>query len=147
MKYELIIIDSGSVGAAADYYAIHVRLKVLMTDSYIPLHQQVSHYNDTRLIRQAYGEGEKYVPLVLHAQALWDKLSAHNEEPILSTPASLTSLQPITFFSQRHAKRATVAIERRVPRCDCSNTRWPKIRVPEIISGCPKLTPVSCATN
>lgn len=70
MKYDLIIIGSGSVGAAAGYYATRAGLKVLMTDAHIPPHQQGSHHGDTRLIRHAYGEGEKYVPLVLRAQAL-----------------------------------------------------------------------------
>lgn len=72
MKYDLIIIGSGSVGAAAGYYATRAGLKVLMTDAHMPPHQQGSHHGDTRLIRHAYGEGEKYVPLVLRAQALWD---------------------------------------------------------------------------
>lgn len=33
MKYDLIIIGSGSVGAAAGYYATRAGLKVLMTDA------------------------------------------------------------------------------------------------------------------
>lgn len=60
MKYDLIIIGSGSVGAAAGYYATRAGLKVLMTDAHMPPHQQGSHHGDTRLIRHAYGEGEKY---------------------------------------------------------------------------------------
>jgi hypothetical protein len=80
MKYDLIIIGSGSVGAAAGYYATRAGLNVLMTDAHMPPHQHGSHHGDTRLIRHAYGEGEKYVPLVLRAQTLWDELSRHNEE-------------------------------------------------------------------
>lgn len=82
MKYDLIIIGSGSVGAAAGYYATRAGLNVLMIDAHMPPHQQGSHHGDTRLIRHAYGEGEKYVPLVLRAQQLWDELSTHNEEPV-----------------------------------------------------------------
>lgn len=33
MKYDLIIIGSGSVGAAAGYYATRAGLNVLMTDA------------------------------------------------------------------------------------------------------------------
>lgn len=82
MKYDLIIIGSGSVGAAAGYYATRAGLNVLMIDAHMPPHQQGSHHGDTRLIRHAYGEGEKYVPLVLRAQTLWDELAQHNEEPV-----------------------------------------------------------------
>ena len=83
MKYDLIIIGSGSVGAAAGYYATRAGLNVLMTDAHMPPHQHGSHHGDTRLIRHAYGEGEKYVPLVLRAQMLWDELSRHNESAYL----------------------------------------------------------------
>lgn len=119
MKYDLIIIGSGSVGAAAGYYATRAGLKVLMTDAHMPPHQQGSHHGDTRLIRHAYGEGEKYVPLMLRAQTLWDELSTHNEEPIF---CPLRRRQPrpgrFRFLSQRRTKRATVAIERRAPGRD-----------------------------
>lgn len=100
MKYDLIIIGSGSVGAAAGYYATHAGLNVLMTDAHMPPHQHGSHHGDTRLIRHAYGEGEKYVPLVLRAQTLWDELSRHNEEdPFLYALASLTLARLIPHFS------------------------------------------------
>ena len=76
MQYDLIILGSGSVGAAAGYYARKAGLNVLMTDAHMPPHHEGSHHGDTRLMRHAYGEGEKYVPLVLRAQALWDELAA-----------------------------------------------------------------------
>ncbi|ESP74845.1 N-methyltryptophan oxidase [Salmonella enterica subsp. enterica serovar Saintpaul str. S-70] len=94
MKYDLIIIGSGSVGAAAGYYATRAGLKVLMTDAHMPPHQQGSHHGDTRLIRHAYGEGEKYVPLVLRAQALWMNSPHTMKSLFLSAPASLTSARP-----------------------------------------------------
>ena len=67
MQYDLIIIGSGSVGAAAGYYARRAGLNVLMTDAHKPPHQEGSHHGNTRLIRHAYGEGENtyrwcYVP-------------------------------------------------------------------------------------
>ncbi len=98
MKYDLIIIGSGSVGAAAGYYATRAGLRV-MTDAHMPPHQHGSHHGDTRLIRHAYGEGED-VPLVLRAQTLWDELSRHNEDdPILYALVSLTSARLTPHFS------------------------------------------------
>ncbi len=75
MTYDLIIVGSGSIGSAAGYYATQAGLNVLMIDSAFPPHQGGSHHGDTRIIRHAYGEGEKYVPLVLRAQTLWDELA------------------------------------------------------------------------
>ncbi|MCS5948105.1 hypothetical protein LNP05_13240 [Klebsiella pneumoniae subsp. pneumoniae] len=43
MQYDLIIIGSGSVGAAAGYYARRAGLNVLMTDAHQPPHQEGSH--------------------------------------------------------------------------------------------------------
>ena len=94
MKYDLIIIGSGSVGAAAGYYATRAGLNVLMTDAHMPPHQHGSHHGDTRLIRHAYGEGEKYVPLVLRAQMLWDELSRHNEDDPIFVRSGVINLGP-----------------------------------------------------
>ncbi|VEA04176.1 sarcosine oxidase [Salmonella enterica subsp. salamae] len=149
MKYDLIIIGSGSVGAAAGYYATRAGLKVLMTDAHMPPHQQGSHHGDTRLIRHAYGEGEKYVPLVLRAQALWDELSTHNEEPIF-VRSGVVNLGPAdsAFLANVARSAATVAIERRTPGRDGPHDALGrKFACPKIISGCLKLTPVSCAAN
>ncbi len=84
-----------------------------MTDAHMPPHQHGSHHGDTRLIRHAYGEGEKYVPLVLHAQMLWDELSRHNEDdPILYALVSLTSVRLTPHFRQRRPQRRPVATQR-----------------------------------
>lgn len=95
MKYDLIIIGSGSVGAAAGYYATRAGLKVLMTDAHMPPHQQGSHHGDTRLIRHAYGEGEKYVPLMLRARRFGMNSPHTMKSLFLSAPASSTSARPI----------------------------------------------------
>lgn len=50
MKYDLIIIGSGSVGSAAGYYATQAGLNVLMIDAHLPPHSEGSHHGDTRLI-------------------------------------------------------------------------------------------------
>ncbi|MDI8744603.1 FAD-dependent oxidoreductase, partial [Salmonella enterica subsp. enterica serovar Montevideo] len=119
MKYDLIIIGSGSVGAAAGYYATRAGLKVLMTDAHMPPHQQGSHHGDTRLIRHAYGEGEKYVPLVLRAQALWDELSTHNEEPIF-VRSGVVNLGPADSAFLANVARSAQQWQLNVERLDAT---------------------------
>ncbi len=82
MEYDLIVIGSGSVGSAAGYYATRAGLKVLMIDSAMPPHTEGSHHGETRIIRHAYGEGARYVPMLLRAQQLWDELAETSGEKI-----------------------------------------------------------------
>ena len=132
MQYDLIIIGSGSVGAAAGYYATQAGLNVLMTDSAHPPHQQGSHHGETRLMRHAYGEGEKYVPLVLRAQALWDALQQQTEARIFQRtgvvnlgPADSAFLHNVAVSAQRWQ----LSLEEL--SAQALMARWPEIRVPE----------------
>ena len=72
--YDVIIIGAGSMGVAAGYYLAAEGQKVLLLDAHNPPHDFGSHHGDTRLIRFAYGEGERYVPFALRAGTLWEEL-------------------------------------------------------------------------
>lgn len=56
---------------AAGYFLSKSGEKTLLIDSFNPPHNKGSHHGETRIIRHAYGEGEKYVPLALKSQELW----------------------------------------------------------------------------
>ena len=133
MKYDLIIIGSGSVGAAAGYYATLAGLNVLMTDAHMPPHQHGSHHGDTRLIRHAYGEGEKYVPLVLHAQMLWDELSRHNEDDPIFVRSGVINLGPADSAFLANVAHSADQWQLNVEKLDAQGimARWPEIRVPD----------------
>lgn len=130
MTYDFIIIGSGSVGAAAGYYATRAGLKVLMTDAHIPPHQEGSHHGDTRLIRHAYGEGEKYVPLVLRAQTLWEQLAVESGEAVFERTGVINIGPADSQFLANVAQSAEqyhLAIEKLDAQALMS--RWPEIRV------------------
>ena len=78
MKFDHIIVGAGSMGSAAAYYLGKQGRRVLLIDAFTPPHDEGSHHGDTRLIRFAYGEGEKYVPFVLRAKELWDDIAEHS---------------------------------------------------------------------
>lgn len=132
MKYDLIIVGSGSVGAAAGYYATRAGLNVLMTDAWLPPHQHGSHHGDTRLIRHAYGEGEKYVPLVLRAQSLWDALAADSGEAVFER-TGVINLGPADSAFLANVAHSAREFNLEVERLDADAlmARWPEIRVPE----------------
>lgn len=132
MKYDLIIVGSGSVGAAAGYYATRAGLNVLMTDAWLPPHQHGSHHGETRLIRHAYGEGEKYVPLVLRAQALWNELAELSGEPVFER-TGVVNLGPADSTFLATVAQSAQEFNLDVQRLDAQAlmARWPEIRVPD----------------
>lgn len=132
MEYDFIVVGSGSVGAAAGYYATRAGLRVLMIDAAHPPHKQGSHHGTTRLMRHAYGEGEYYVPLVLRAQQLWRELQAHCSEPVFDKTGVL-NLGPAdsSFLATvaHSASRWSLPLE----RLDAAQLRqrWGQISVPD----------------
>lgn len=136
MLYDLIIIGSGSTGAAAGYYARQAGLNVLMTDAHQPPHQEGSHHGNTRLIRHAYGEGERYVPLVLRAQTLWDEFAASSGEAVFER-TGVINLGPAnsTFLANAAHSASTFQLETEELDAQAIMARWPEIRVPQDYRG------------
>lgn len=132
MIYDLIIVGSGSVGAAAGYYATQAGLSVLMTDSNHPPHSQGAHHGETRLIRHAYGEGEHYVRMVLRAQQLWDELETlcgervmHRSGIINLAPQNSEFIQNVIHSAQNFKLDVEILTAEEVRQ------RWPQINVPD----------------
>jgi len=132
MVYDLIVVGSGSVGAAAGFYATQAGLSVLMIDSAHPPHSQGTHHGETRLIRHAYGEGERYVPLVLRAQTLWDELERQSGERIMHR-SGILNLAPITSsFIQNVIDSARAwQLDVKILQADEVRARWPQFTVPD----------------
>lgn len=132
MQYDLIIIGSGSVGAAAGYYARRAGLNVLMTDAHQPPHREGSHHGSSRLIRHAYGEGEKYVPLVLRAQQLWDELAEISGEAVFER-TGVINLGPASSAFLANVAASARAFQLEVEELDAQAVmqRWPEIRLPD----------------
>ena len=74
MRYDVIVLGLGAMGSAASMHLAARGRKVLGVDQFRPPHDQGSSHGGTRMIRQAYGEGADYIPLVLRAYELWEKL-------------------------------------------------------------------------
>ncbi|AHG22221.1 N-methyltryptophan oxidase [Chania multitudinisentens RB-25] len=132
MEYDLIIVGSGSVGAAAGYYATRNGLKTLMIDRAVPPHRNGSHHGDTRIIRHAYGEGEKYVPLILRAQALWNALEQKSGEKLFHSCGVLNMGPPDSRFintAQHSAKNFNLNTQ--VLNLEQIRQRWPEFNAPE----------------
>lgn len=132
MIYDLIIAGSGSAGAAAGYYASRAGLNVLMIDAHHPPHKQGAHHGTSRLIRYAYGEGEKYVPLLLRSKALWQEFEQTAGVKLLhpcgvlnAGPRGSGFMENIRTSAQRWSLNTETLTAKQVQQ------RWPEITLPE----------------
>jgi sarcosine oxidase len=80
MNADLIVVGLGAMGAATLHKLALGGARVLGIDSFSPPHEWGSSHGETRITRQAIGEGEDYVPLALRAQALWREIEAASGE-------------------------------------------------------------------
>jgi sarcosine oxidase len=81
--YDLIVIGLGAVGSAALCQSALRGARVLGIDRFHPPHEFGSSHGETRITRQAIGEGAEFVPLVLRANVLWRALEAATGESLL----------------------------------------------------------------
>jgi sarcosine oxidase len=82
-NYDLIVIGLGAVGSAALCQSALRGARVLGIDRFHPPHDFGSSHGETRITRQAVGEGAEFVPLVLRANVLWRALEAATGEKLL----------------------------------------------------------------
>ena len=89
-KFDMIVCGLGAMGSAALYQLAKRGKKVLGLDRFSPPHANGSSHGESRIIRQAIGEGEEYVPLVLRSYELWREIEKENGNPLLTITGGLT---------------------------------------------------------
>lgn len=72
--YQVAVLGLGAMGSAAIYQLAKRGIKVLGVDQFSPPHTLGSTHGDTRITRQAIGEGSEYVPLVLRSYEIWEEI-------------------------------------------------------------------------
>jgi sarcosine oxidase len=82
MRPEVIVVGLGAQGAATLYQLARRGVRVIGIDRFAPPHDHGSSHGETRITRQAIGEGDAYVPLALRAQELWREIEAESGETL-----------------------------------------------------------------
>ncbi len=72
--YDVIVLGTGGVGAAALFHLARRGVRVLGLDRFPPGHDRGSSHGQSRIIRLAYFEHPSYVPLLRRAYELWNEL-------------------------------------------------------------------------
>ena len=73
---DILVIGLGAVGSAALYQTSKLGARAIGIERFSPPHDQGSSHGDTRITRQAIGEGMVFVPLVLRSNQIWEEIQA-----------------------------------------------------------------------
>ncbi|MGB9257272.1 MAG: N-methyl-L-tryptophan oxidase [Candidatus Korobacteraceae bacterium] len=76
LSADILVVGLGAVGSAALYQASKLGASCIGIDRFAPPHDQGSSHGDTRITRQAIGEGKVFVPLVLRSNQIWEEIEA-----------------------------------------------------------------------
>jgi sarcosine oxidase len=91
---DTIVLGLGAMGSAAIYQLAKRGERVLGIDRFSPPHHYGSSHGETRIIRQAIGEGEAYVPLALRSYELWREIEREAGKELLVTTGGLILENP-----------------------------------------------------
>ena len=72
--HDVAVVGLGAMGAATLYQLARRGLSVVGIDRHQPPHDHGSSHGETRITRQAIGEGADYVPLVSRSHVIWREL-------------------------------------------------------------------------
>jgi len=141
-KFDTIVFGLGAIGSAAIYQLAKRGHKVLGMDQFSPPHNYGSSHGETRIIRQAIGEGEEYVPLVLRSYELWREIENEVGKELLTITGGLTletqnseavmhgrrnfldqAISCAKKFNIRHEILETQKIQKRYPQFGVTNER------------------------
>lgn len=96
MIFDAIVVGLGAMGSAALYQLARQTPNVLGLDQFAPPHTLGSTHGDTRITRQAIGEGAHFVPLALRSYDIWRELEQRTGEDLLTITGGL-------FIGQEHS--------------------------------------------
>ncbi len=87
--FDYMVLGLGAMGSATCYQIAKRGGKVLGIDQYSPPHRHGSSHGDSRITRQAIGEGESYVPLVLRSNEIWKEIESETGRKLLHVVGGL----------------------------------------------------------
>jgi sarcosine oxidase len=100
--YDVIVVGLGIMGAGALYQSAKRGATVLGIDRFDPPHSFGSSHGDTRITRQAVGEGKMYVPFVQRSNEIWRELETASGQRLYVKSGGLI-IAPQAGGAQFHA--------------------------------------------
>ena len=87
--FDTVVLGLGAMGSATVYQLAKRGNRVLGLDQFSPPHPYGSTHGDTRITRQAIGEGEAYTPLSLRSYEIWRQLERETGKALLKVTGGL----------------------------------------------------------
>ena len=133
-----IVVGLGAVGAAVVYQLASMGVDVIGIDRLSPPHVFGSTHGESRITRQAIGEGKAYTPLALRSNEIWgemerlsgESLLTRNGALIISKSGGTSSLHGKSdFLAQTIASAQEYSIAHEVLDADDIRSRFPQFLV------------------
>lgn len=141
---DIVVVGLGAVGSAALYHAAKLGAQAIGIDRFHPPHEFGSSHGETRITRQAIGEGREYVPLVKRSDQLWDELEAATGRKLVTRNGALVLAAP-HIGGQHHGSTsflgdtAAIASENHIAHellsSDEIRQRYPQFRIQQEETG------------
>jgi len=137
-KYDVIVVGLGAVGSAALYQLSKTSATVAGIDSLNPPHDKGSSHGQSRLTRQAIGEGSVYTPLALRSNELWRqiereigrRLLSQNGGLIYGAAGSTEAVHGVQGFLQETVKQAErYSVVHEILDAAAIQSRYPQFKV------------------
>jgi sarcosine oxidase len=93
-SYDVIVVGLGAMGSSAAYHLASRGRRVLGLERFGPAHALGSSHGGSRITRQSYMEDPAYVPLLLRAHDLWERLAADSGKDLIRLCGGLYLGQP-----------------------------------------------------
>lgn len=108
IQADVVVVGLGAMGAACAYQLAKSGKTVIGLDRFDPPHALGSSHGETRITRQAVGEGADYVPLVTASHRIWRELEAQTGQKLFEACGVLV-MAPGKGESSHHGKPDFVA--------------------------------------
>lgn len=133
---DVIVVGLGAMGSATLYQLARRKVSVLGIDRFHPPHDRGSSHGETRITRQAIGEGADYVPFVLRSHQIWRELEGLTGGNLmeqvgallLSTGGNATMHHGVDFVGRSIANARRYGIAHDVLNASQIAERFPQFR-------------------
>jgi sarcosine oxidase len=100
-KFDTIIVGLGATGSAAIYQLAKRGNKAFGLEEFSRPHNNGSSHGESRIIRQAIGESEEYVPFALRSYELWREIEREKRQGTSDSPGERAHHHRLTVFRAR----------------------------------------------